>query len=52
MLAGSVKFSEKLCKREGDLKASSNGQPGHYLTTPPNAIDPGGLQENLLTPQA
>ena len=45
MLAGSVKFSEKLCKREGNLKGSSNGQPGHCLTPPPS-------EENVLTPQA
>ena len=45
MLAGSVKFSEKLCKREGNLKGSSNGQPGHCLTPPPN-------EESVLTPQA
>lgn len=28
VLAGSVKFSEKLCKREGNTKALRNGQPG------------------------
>lgn len=35
VLAGSVKFSEKLCKREGNTNALANGQPGPRPSTSP-----------------